>query len=74
MPIKNNDDVAHLLDSTGRTGSPYREFENSSEQMSAPLLDAVFSSGPPDPSTDDQRRLGGGPTKRDLLSEVFDRP
>jgi hypothetical protein len=74
MPIKNNDDVAHLLDSTGRAGSSYREFESSSEQMSAPLLDAVFSSGPPDPSPDDQRPLAGGSTRNDLLSEVFDTP
>jgi hypothetical protein len=74
MAIKNNDDVAHLLDATGRAGSSYREFESSSEQMSAPLLDAVFANGPPDPSPEDQRPLVGGPTKNDLLSEVFDRP
>ena len=46
MPIKNNDDVAHLLEATGRAGSSYREFESSSDQMSAPLIDAVFASGP----------------------------
>jgi hypothetical protein len=74
MPIKNNDDVAHLLEATGRAGSSYREFENPSDQTSAPLIDAVFANAPPGPAPDDRRPLIGGPTKTDLLSEVFDRP
>jgi hypothetical protein len=74
MPIKNNDDVAHLLEATGRAGSSYREFENPSDQMSAPLIDAVFASGPASPAPADERPLAGGAKKTDLLSEVFDRP
>jgi hypothetical protein len=74
MPIKNNDDVAHLLEATGRAGSSYREFENPSDQMSAPLIDAVFASGPAGPAPADERPLAGGAKKADLLSEVFDRP
>jgi hypothetical protein len=74
MPIKNNDDVAHLLEATGRAGSSYREFENSSDQMSAPLIDAVFAKGPPHPEAEGQRPLIGAATKSDLLSEVFDSP
>jgi len=74
MPIKNNDDVAHLLDATGRAGSSYREFESPSDQMSAPLIDAVFASGPAAPAPADERPLAGGAKKSDLLSEVFDRP
>ncbi len=74
MPIKNNDDVAHLLEATGRAGSSYREFESPSDQMSAPLIDAVFASGPAAPAPADERPLAGGAKKSDLLSEVFDRP
>jgi hypothetical protein len=74
MPIKNNDDVAHLLEATGRAGSSYREFENPSDQMSAPLIDAVFASGPAAPAPVEERPLAGGAKKADLLSEVFDRP
>ena len=74
MPIKNNDDVAHLLEATGRAGSSYREFENSSDQISAPLIDAVFAKGPPHPEAEGQRPLIGAATKSDLLSEVFDSP
>src|SRR5262245_11574739 len=74
MPIKNNDDVAHLLEATGRSGSPYREFEAPSDQMSAPLIDAVFAKGPPEPALDAHRPapLQTGPTGTDLLSEVFE--
>jgi hypothetical protein len=74
MPIKNNDDVAHLLEATGRAGSSYREFENPSDQMSAPLIDAVFASAPAGPAPADERPLAGGAKTSDLLSEVFDRP
>ena len=74
MPIKNNDDVAHLLEATGRAGSSYREFESPSDQMSAPLIDAVFASAPAAPPPADERPLAGGAKKSDLLSEVFDRP
>jgi hypothetical protein len=74
MPIKNNDDVAHLLEATGRAGSSYREFESPADQMSAPLIDAVFASGPAGPVPVDERPLEGGGKKSDLLSEVFDRP
>ncbi|MEA2914680.1 MAG: hypothetical protein QOJ15_6761 [Bradyrhizobium sp.] len=74
MPIKNNDDVAHLLEATGRAGSSYREFESPSDQMSAPLIDAVFASGPVAPAPADERPLAGAGQKSDLLSEVFDRP
>ncbi|HEX9522333.1 MAG TPA: hypothetical protein VF949_05170 [Reyranella sp.] len=74
MPTKNNDDVAHLLEATGRAGSSYREFENPSDQMSAPLIDAVFASGPAGPAPGDEGPLAGGAKKSDLLSEVFDRP
>jgi hypothetical protein len=74
MPIKNNDDVAHLLEATGRAGSSYREFESPSDQMSAPLIDAVFASGPAAPAPADERPLAEGAKKSDLLSEVFDRP
>ena len=59
MPIKNNDDVAHLLEATGRAGSSYREFESPSDQMSAPLIDAVFASGPADPVAGRRNARGG---------------
>ena len=74
MPIKNNDDVSHLLEATGRAGSSYREFESASDQMSAPLIDAVFASGPANPAPAEERPVAGGAKKSDLLSEVFDRP
>jgi hypothetical protein len=74
MPIKNNDDVAHLLDATGRASSPYREFEPPADQMSAPLIDAVFSKEPPVAAPEVNRPLAmqGGPSAPDLLSEVFE--
>jgi hypothetical protein len=72
MPVKNNDDVAHLLDATGSTGSSYREFENRSDHMHAPLIEAVFASGPPDGPADASQGVGGA--RSDLLSEVFDAP
>lgn len=74
MTIKNNDDVAHLLDATGRTGTPYREFEGPSDQMSAPLIDAIFGKAPPDPDRQEMRMgIGSGPS-HDLLADVFDSP
>lgn len=76
MATKNNDDVAHLLDATGRAGSSYREFDSPADHVSAPLIDAVFAKGPPYPISDEQSssplELGAG--RGDLLSEVFDRP
>jgi hypothetical protein len=42
--------------------------------MSAPLIDAVFASGPAAPAPADERPLAEGAKKGDLLSEVFDRP
>jgi hypothetical protein len=75
MAVKNNDDVAHLLDATGSSGSSYREFDSPAEHTSAPLVDAVFGKGPPAPLSDDE----GPPSleieagRGDLLSEVFDR-
>jgi len=74
MPIKNNDDVMHLLEATGRTGASYREFEGPADQASAPLIDAVFATAPPEPGAGHQQPLPTGPAKTDLLSEVFDRP
>jgi hypothetical protein len=74
MAVKNNDDVAHLLEAAGRSGAPYREFESPSDHMSAPLIDAVFAKGPPDP-TPEMQRLGPiqtGPSSSDILSEVFE--
>jgi hypothetical protein len=76
MPIKNNDDVAHFLQAAGRPGSPYREFEAQSDQISAPLIDAVFAKAPPE-SADEMDHpvpLQGGPAGSDLVSEVFDAP
>lgn len=72
MPVKNNDDVAHLLDTIGPSGSPYREFESRSDQMHAPLIEAVFANGPPQGSADPLPGIGG--PRSDLLSEVFDAP
>ncbi|WP_428679469.1 hypothetical protein [Reyranella sp.] len=73
MPIKNNDDVAHLLDAMGRTGSTYREFETSSDQMSAPLIDAIFGKEPPLPVREDAPLALGATSGNDLLADVFDR-
>ena len=73
MPIKNNDDVAHLLDAVGRTGTPYREFETSSDQMSAPLIDAIFGKEPPLPVREEAPLAVGGASGNDLLADVFDR-
>lgn len=73
MAVKNNDDVAHLSDATGGAiGSSYREFENPSDHMHAPLIEAVFASGPPEGSAEASRGIGG--VRSDLLSEVFDGP
>lgn len=73
MPIKNNDDVAHLLDAMGRTGTTYREFETSSDQMSAPLIDAIFGKEPPLPVREEAPLALGGSSGNDLLADVFDR-
>lgn len=73
MAVKNNDDVAHLSDATGGAiGSSYREFENPADHMHAPLIEAVFASGPPEGSAEASRGIDG--TRSDLLSEVFDGP
>ncbi|MBV8193422.1 MAG: hypothetical protein JOY64_08590 [Alphaproteobacteria bacterium] len=76
MPIKNNDDVAHLLEATGGSGSSYREFESPTDQMSAPLIDAVFAKGPPEPTPDmhSPAPLQRGLSSSDILSEVFEGP
>jgi hypothetical protein len=73
MPIKNNDDVAHLLDAMGRPGTAYREFETSSDQMSAPLIDAIFGKEPPLPVREEAPLALGGASGNDLLADVFDR-
>jgi hypothetical protein len=72
MTIKNNDDVAHLLDATGRVGVPYREFESSTNPVSAPLIDAVFGKDPPSPDPEDGPLRVGPGSSGDLLAEVFD--
>lgn len=73
MAIKNNDDVAHLLSATGRTGTPYREFDSTTDQMSAPLIDAIFGKDLP-PSERQEMPLAVGATSgNDLLADVFDR-
>ncbi len=73
MAIKNNDDVAHLLSATGRSGTTYREFDSTTDQMSAPLIDAIFGKDPP-PSERGEMPLAVGATSgNDLLSDVFDR-
>jgi hypothetical protein len=74
MPIKNNDDVAHLLDAVGRAGTPYREFETSSDQMSAPLIVAIFGKEPPLPVREEAPLAVGVASGNDLLADVFDRP
>ena len=72
MAIKNNDDVAHLLQAVDGQGVPYREFEGKSDHMSAPLIDAVFGSNPEPPG---ESSVGIGSAKDgDLLADVFDRP
>jgi hypothetical protein len=73
MAIKNNDDVVHLLDATGRTGTPYREFETVSDQMSAPLIDAIFGKDPPPAAREETPLPVGSGSGHDLLSDVFDR-
>jgi len=73
MAIKNNDDVAHLLDATGRTGTAYREFEGASEQASAPLIDAIFGKDPPSPNREEKPLGIGSDSGGDLLADVFDR-
>lgn len=74
MAIKNNDDVAHLQEATGRAGSSYREFDSSADQMSAPLIDAVFGRDPPGPPQEGQPLAVDASTNGDLLADVFDRP
>jgi hypothetical protein len=72
MSIKNNDDVAHLLESAGRADAPYREFQTTPDSTSAPLIDAVFAQAPP--LQESQQTPGLASPPNDLLSEVFDRP
>lgn len=73
MTIKNNDDVAHLLDATGRTGTPYREFESSADRMSAPLIDAIFGKDAPMGEPEDVPLAIAQAPGHDLLADVFDR-
>lgn len=73
MAIKNNDDVAHLLSATGRTGTPYREFDSTTDQMSAPLIDAIFGKDPPSSAREEIPLAVGATTGNDLLADVFDR-
>lgn len=73
MTIKNNDDVAHLLDATGRTGTPYREFESSADQMSAPLIDAIFGKDAPMAEPEEVPLAIAQAPGHDLLADVFDR-
>ena len=73
MAIKNNDDVAHLLQATGASGS-YKEFEGQTDQMSAPLIDAVFGKDAPTLAAAEQIQPLDIARESDLLAEVFDRP
>ena len=73
MAIKNNDDVAHLLSATGRTGTPYREFDTTTDQMSAPLIDAIFGKDPPPSERQEMPLAVGTASGNDLLADVFDR-
>lgn len=73
MAIKNNDDVAHLLSATGRTGTPYREFDSTTDQMSAPLIDAIFGKDPPLSERQEMPLAVGATSGNDLLADVFDR-
>lgn len=73
MAIKNNDDVAHLLSATGRTGTPYREFDSTADQMSAPLIDAIFGKDPPPAERQEAPIAVGAVSGNDLLADVFDR-
>lgn len=74
MAIKNNDDVAHLLQATGAASPSYREFESASDQMSAPLIDAVFSRDRPEVGPE-SHPPGIDPSREgNLLADVFDRP
>ena len=72
MAIKNNDDVAHLLNATGRTGTPYREFDSTADQMSAPLIDAIFGKDPPPSEREEKPFAVGALSGNDLLADVFD--
>lgn len=74
MTIKNNDDVTHLLDATGRTGTPYREFESSADQMSAPLIDAIFGKDAPIPEREEVPLGITQAPGHDLLADVFGTP
>lgn len=74
MTIKNNDDVSHLLDATGRTGTPYREFESSADQMSAPLIDAIFGKDAPLPEREEVPLGISQAPGHDLLADVFGTP
>jgi len=73
MTIKNNDDVAHLLSATGRTGTPYREFDSTTDQMSAPLIDAIFGKDPLPSQRQEVPLPVGAASGNDLLADVFDR-
>ena len=73
MAIKNNDDVAHLLQAVDAPATPYREFDGNADHMSAPLIDAVFGSSPPD-SADDSPAPIGATRDVDLMADVFGGP
>ena len=72
MAIKNNDDVTHLLSATGRSGTSYREFDNTTDQMSTPLIDAIFGKDPSPPEREAPPLAVGGTSGSDLLADVFD--
>lgn len=72
MTIKNNDDVANLLNATGRLGTPYREFESTTDQMSAPLIDAIFGKDLPPTAREEAPLAVGTASGNDLLADVFD--
>jgi len=74
MTIKNNDDVNHLLDATGRTGTPYREFESAADQMSAPLIDAIFGKDAAAPEREEVPLGIAQAPGHDLLADVFGTP
>lgn len=73
MAIKNNDDVAHLLQAVDAPATPYREFDGNADHMSAPLIDAVFGSSPPDHAEDSSVPIGAT-RDVDLMADVFGGP
>jgi hypothetical protein len=73
MAIKNNDDVAHLLQAVDAPATPYREFDGNADHMSAPLIDAVFGSSPPDSAEDSPAPIGAT-RDVDLMADVFGGP